>query len=300
MKIAVILNGISLRKKFFYSHILPLLSTSGTVEVFETKTRNDAITLAARAVRNFFDVIIAAGGDGTLNQTVNGVLRGNESNTKLPAIGLIPLGTGNDFAKTLKITPSATALKSRLDNFTPTPIDVGSIKFQKDGKSKITYFVNIADVGMGPEVVRIINNSDRTFGFSTKYYLAILKNFISYKPILVTIETDTEKSEKRIRTFAMANGKYFGHGLCIAPNALVDDARFETFTVGDVSVFDFIRYSSTLKRGKKINHPKVVYGNATNAYLQSSAPALIEADGELVGSLPVKIEILGKRLLFLK
>jgi diacylglycerol kinase family enzyme len=153
---------------------------------------------------------------------------------------------------------------------------------------------------MGPEVVKRVNNSDRLFGFSTTYYTAILKNFLTYKPIHVSIQTDKEEWDTKVRTFAVANGKYFGHGLCIAPDALLDDAVFQTFTVGDVSVFDFIRYSATLKSGKKINHPKVVYGSAKSVRIDSTSQALIEADGELVGHLPATIELLEKRIQFLK
>jgi YegS/Rv2252/BmrU family lipid kinase len=299
MKIAVILNGISLKKNFFYSKILPGLSSLADVSVFETRTRHDAVTLASKAVSNFFDLIIAAGGDGTLNQTVNGVLRGNESDYKLPVIGLIPLGTGNDFAKTTGVTRNFQELKSRIENFRPVPIDVGRIRFEREGKSNTSYFVNIADIGMGPEVVKIVNSSDRMFGFSTTYYLAILKNFFTYKPIEVSIETDNEKFQKKIRTFAIANGKFFGHGLCVAPDAVVDDSVFDTFTVGAVSVLDFLWHSGALKQRKRIKHPKVFYNRAKQASISSSSPALIEADGELVGSLPVSIDLLERRLKFL-
>src|SRR4051812_34358142 len=99
--IVVILNGISLKKKKLYTEYLPALSKIANVQVKETQSRSHAISLASKAADEYVDLILAAGGDGTLNQVVNGVLTGRETETKLPVIGLIPMGSGNDFARTV-------------------------------------------------------------------------------------------------------------------------------------------------------------------------------------------------------
>lgn len=162
------------------------------------------------------------------------------------------------------------------------------------------YFINQADIGMGPDVVRRVLNSGRPFGSGVAYYLAILKTFFTYKPFTAKASAAEWNWEGKIRTLAIANGKYYGNGLGIAPDALPDDGLFSAFICGDVSVFDFIRLSGTLKKCKKVTLPKVQYRTTQSIELYSpEADAVIEADGEVVGKLPVRIDILPKRIRFL-
>jgi diacylglycerol kinase (ATP) len=299
VRIAIILNGISFKKQFFYSKILPPLEKAFEVRVFETRSKTEAIFLASDAVDKQFRVILAAGGDGTVNQVLNGVLKGREENSDLPILGVIPLGTGNDFARALKLTTDVQPLITRLTRMVPTTLDVGKIEYQQDGKSGLSYFINVADAGMGPEVVSRLMDSTRPFGSAVAYYAAIINTFFSYKPMQVKIKTGTWTWENQLRTVAIGNGNFYGHGLCIAPDATPDDGLFSTFVCGDVSVLEFIRYSGTLKNSKKIKHPKVSYASATQLELTSAKPCRIEADGELLGFLPATISILPSRIRFL-
>jgi diacylglycerol kinase family enzyme len=100
----------------------------------------------------------------------------------------------------------------------------------------------------------------------------------------------------KVRTLTVANGKYYGNGLGIAPVAKMDDGKFSTFIVEDVSALDFIWFSNTLKQCKKILHKKVHYGETKTIELHSELDAVIEADGEVVGKLPVKIDVLPGRI----
>lgn len=297
--IAIILNGISFKKKFFYSKILPPLEKAFEVRVFETRSKTEAIFLASDAVEKKFHVILAAGGDGTVNQVLNGMLHGREEKSDLPILGVIPLGTGNDFARTLKLTTDVQQLINRLTRMAPNILDVGKIEHQQDGKSNLSYFINVADAGMGPEVVNKLMDSSRPFGSAVAYYAAIISTFFSYKPMRVKIKTETWTWENQLRTVAVGNGKFYGHGLCIAPDATPDDGVFSTFVCGDVSVLEFIRYSGTLKNSKMIVHPKVSYSSATQLELTAAEPCRIEADGELLGFLPATISILPSRIRFL-
>jgi len=298
-RIAIILNGISLKKKFFYTQILPPLQKNFQVTVFETRTKSDGISLASKAVDNRFDLILAAGGDGTLNQVVNGMLKDQEDFIDLPILGVLPLGSGNDFARALRITSNAEGLISKIHAMTIKRVDVGKVMYQDAEKIRLSYFINVADAGMGPEVVSRMLASGRAFGSSVAYYSAILSTFFSYKPIMVSIKATGWQWKGKLRTIAIGNGKFYGHGLCIAPDALVDDGIFSTFVCGDVSVLEFIRYSGALKRSKKIIHPKVQYSSAQHLELTADAPCRIEADGELLGYLPATIDIIPGKIKFL-
>lgn len=299
-QVAIILNGISLKKKWIYNHVVPALSNSFRVEVFETRTKRDAIGLASKVAEKSFDFILAAGGDGTLNQVLNGMLQSRARVGSLPVLGVIPIGSGNDFARTMKITTDVQALRDMLINTKHQLVDVGKIWFvDDDQKSGDAYFINVVDAGMGPEVVSLMTQGDRLFGSSFAYYWAILSTFFSYKPMKVKIKTADWEWENNLRTVAIAKGKFYGHDLCIAPGANPADGLFSSFVCGDVSILEFIRYTGHLKNEKVIDHPKVVYSTLKHVELTSEKPCRIEADGELLGFLPATVKVLPTQIKFL-
>ena len=295
MKIAIVLNGISLQKKYFYQEILPALQNAfPEIEILETLTQNDGTLLGAKAVDRWFDIILAAGGDGTVHQVVNGMLS-RKHLYRLPPLGIIPIGSGNDFARCLNITREPAKLIDAIQNLRTRLIDIGHITYHKTHSANETttrFFINEADIGMGPEVVRKVTASGRPFGSAIAYYTAILSTFATYKPLPVKATTPTWTWEGRIRTLAIANGNYYGNGLCISPDAKPDDGRFGTFICGPVSVFDFIRHSGSLKKGRHVRIPEIVYNQTDAIELTSPEPCVIETDGEIAGYLPAKIELL--------
>lgn len=299
--IVVILNGISLRKKHFYKTFLPALSRVANVQVKETLTKNDAVLLASKAADQYVDAVIAAGGDGTLNQVVNGVLMGRETASKLPVIGLIPLGSGNDFARSALVRTDVSQITSLIENFQPRKIDVGQIDFTnlQTDISELRYFVNMADIGMGPVVVDKVLRSGRPFGHAVAYYKSILSTFMQYKPMQVQVTSTDWTWEGKLRTLGVGNGKCYGHGMAITPDAVLDDRIFNIFICGNVSVFDFVRHSGRLKKGKHIQLPEIHYKTTTEISFTSEKECLIEGDGEMLGKLPAKVKLFGRQLEFL-
>jgi YegS/Rv2252/BmrU family lipid kinase len=302
VKVAIILNGISSKKKFFYKKIAPLLTKQFSITIFETRNQHDATVFASRAAQNNFDVVLAAGGDGTLNQVLNGLMlnNANKNATDLPILGVIPLGSGNDFARTISMRAEATFIADKLNANSFIQCDVGRIVCKsKSGDEVKTYFINVADAGMGPVVVEKVMKASRILGAGFAYYKSILATFFSYKPMKVFVKTETWNWEGNLRTLAIANGQCFGHGLYIAPKAKPDDGVFSTFIAGGVTVAEFIWHSEKLKRAKRIKHPNVDYNEARNIEIESTSACTIEADGEWIGYLPAKIEILPSRIKFL-
>ncbi len=300
MKIAIILNGISLDKGTLYKKILPKLSSLFSTQVFETLTVNDAISLASKAVDKKFDVILAAGGDGTLHQVLNGILNGREQSKDLPILGVIPIGTGNDFARSIKADKNVDRLLALLKNFKPKQVDVGKIFYTSINKeTDLRYFINVADIGMGPEVIKKVMTSNRNFGSAITYYFAILSTFFHYKVMTVDVKADDWKWSGKLRTLAVANGNYYGHGMNIAPDALPNDKVFDVFIAGNVSALFFMLKSHLLKQGKEVKHPEVLYRKTTTIEFTSESPCSIEADGELLGVLPARIEMMKETIRFL-
>lgn len=299
MKIGVVLNGISLAKDVFYTGYLPALLREHAVDVFETRTINDAISISEKLVGKRYDLIVAAGGDGTINQVVNGMLAGTSDNSLLPVLCVLPLGSGNDFARALDQTVSVDSLVLRLAGGKTKKIDVGEITFSRtpNGNPEARrYFVNVADVGMGPSVVRGVLDSGRAFGSAIAYYQSIIKTFFTYQPVPLHAIGDGWEWKKNMRTFAVGNARYFGNGLCIAPEAELDDGMLDIFAVGPVSVLDFIIQSIPLKRAKKIRHKEVSYFRSRRIELTSPEPVEVEADGEIIGWLPATIKVSDKKL----
>lgn len=303
MKIGVVLNGISRDKDLFYNKYLPPLLRQHEVDVFETRTENDAILISQTLARNSCPMIIAAGGDGTVNQVVNGLLCGSPSDSIRTALCILPLGSGNDFVRTIRLNKSVDALLSRIAVGKITAVDVGEIRFAvspaADGatsKQSVRYFVNVADVGMGPAVVRGVLESGRAFGSAVAYYKSIIKTFFTYQPVMLEASGDGWTWTKEIRTFAIGNGKYLGNGLCIAPGARMDDGVFDIFAVGPVSVIDFIIQSIPMKNSKKVVHREVSYFRSSQVTLTSPSPVEIEADGEIIGWLPATIRFSAQKL----
>jgi diacylglycerol kinase (ATP) len=302
VKIAVILNGISLFKSTFYQTIYPVLKERFAPEIFETRSKRDGVGLAAKAVVNRFDLVFAAGGDGTIHQVVNGLLSEDLPSLKLPVLGVIPLGSGNDFVRSIPQHKKPWDIVRAIETFNTREIDIGEVHYSvshpADAVSATArrFFINVADVGMGPEVVRKVTNSGRVFGSAMAYYQGIISTFFSYKPVMLCAEAEGWRWKSAMRTFAIANGKYYGNGLCIAPDAALDDGKLDVFACGGVSVLDFIMQSIPLRRGRRIENPEIKYHRAKMIKLWSESPLEIEADGEILGWLPATVGLAGVKL----
>lgn len=294
--VAIVLNGISLRKNFFHERILPALRAVAEPEIFETRSPNDGIFRTEQAMDKGYRIILAAGGDGTVNQVVQGIMNHRGRMSALPAMGIIPLGSGNDFARSMDIHADAGRLSESLSQGQFRFVDVGRITYLPPANEPRQYFINIADAGMGPHVVKQVLDSGRPLGSVMAYYMAILKTFFTYKPVQMEVRSPLWQWKGKARVVAVANGKYFGNGLCIAPDAQPDDGVVHCTIVEDVSAMDFIVQNFRLRSGKRINHPKVSYHEAEWVEIYAQQPACLEADGEWAGALPVRIDLLKKSL----
>lgn len=297
LRFAIILNGISKRKNQFYNHLLPTLQQHFTIDIKETMYAGHARELAKTYTG--YDAVIAAGGDGTLHHVVNGVLESDAQ--PLPAIGLIPLGSGNDFARTCGITASADELLATWKKFQPLPTDIGRIQLPSgDGHLRVEHFINVCSVGMGPEVVRRIQQSRFNLGPALKYLSSTITTFFTLQPQPVQIILPSGTWSTDVRVVAIANGTSFGHGLKIAPSASLDDGQFDTFVAGDAPMLRFLIFLQKIKSGVVIQHPAIRYDRCDQAVINSNLPLPMEADGELIGHLPATVNMIPGGIRFLR
>ena len=299
MKIAIIINGISRKKKRFYRHTLPVIREKFAVEVFETQFSGHAIQLSTEAVVSNFDIIISAGGDGTLNQVVNGMLKAATPD-ELPALGIIPLGSGNDFAGMMGVSGNPWQLIKLLEENDPKPVDVGKIScLDKEGGSVEKYFINVCSVGMGPATVHRLERLPRWMGTSFRYYASVFNTFFTHPTEKFEVHTAGWTWKGGARLVAIANGKSFGNRIYIAPEAQPDDGIFSTFIATDMSLIKFLHVLLTVKIKKIVPDTRVIYSTATDITLTSPDPAWIETEGELAGLLPARVEMQRGRIWFL-
>jgi diacylglycerol kinase (ATP) len=296
-KIIIILNGVSRKKKKFYQEILPGLSNNYLVEVLETQYRDHAMALGKEAAIKNPNGILAAGGDGTLNQVLNGVMSSGMSPTP---VGIIPLGTGNDFARMENIKPTSESILKRIAAG-PTLTDIGRVNcLNENGEKSQRYFINVASLGMGPDVVKRLFKSDRSLGPTLTYFKAITQTFFSHKPEEVEATADHWTWRGKLRVLAIANGQSFGSALYVAPDAKPDDGLFSTFIAGEIPLIKFLWLLQAIKSKKTIKDNKLHYDVCTKLSLTSTEKCWIETEGELAGMLPATVEILPKAIKFFR
>ncbi len=269
------------------------------IKFYETKYHNHAHELAAEALQAQADYIIAVGGDGTLNQVINGVLHADSKHQIV--FGLIPKGSGNDYARSLNTTNNLNAFFQVMQAKQTTRVDVGKALYKDEtGKDQTRYFLNIADVGMGADVVKRVNTSNKKLGPQLIFMKSIVQTFLSFKHKNLNVIADEWQWKGDAMTVVIAKGKYFGGGLGIAPDANLSDGLFQVTLLGKVSVWDYIMHLPGLKKSKHINHKQVKYLN-TKSISISCRDSLcgLEADGEFFGYLPAKIDLLKSHVTFL-
>jgi diacylglycerol kinase family enzyme len=204
-----------------------------------------------------------------VHYVVNHLMRDNRH----AALGILPLGSGCDFARNFE-TDDALAVLARGET---KAIDVGEI----ESACNKMWFANVADAGMGAEVTRQMANHSRNYLFST------LKALVGYKNVDVRLSADGEEVYVGLlKCLVMANGKYFGDGMGIAPDAVLDDGLLQYVIIGDISrLMAAIKLQQTYKC-TRIKHRHVHYGSARELRLEVSSALAFEADGELMAKMP--------------
>jgi YegS/Rv2252/BmrU family lipid kinase len=278
------------------------LDAAGTHYVSEfTQGPGHAIELASRAVSEGHDAVVAIGGDGTLHEVVNGVVRAavaeNETKPK-PAVGLVQAGTGSDFGRSAGVPSDLESACARLVARRIQVIDLGRVEYQTfDGRVESRYFANSAGLGFDAEVALRTNRAPRVLGSTLPYLSSLVMTLGTYRNKRITLRAD-EGAEwhGRINSIVIANGQYFGGGMRIAPNAEIADGEFEVVILGDVGKLDLMRNVPRVYDGSHLSHPKVRAFRARQIEVSSPDHLLLQADGEVLGTAPASLSVLPSAL----
>jgi diacylglycerol kinase (ATP) len=257
-----------------------------------TTGAGDAHTLARLACRNGFRAIVGMGGDGTMNEIVNG-LADSEGNLPSEAvIGIIPAGTAQDFARGLGVPLTPGAALQRLLEGEATPIDVGRVHFP-DGR--IHLFANMLGAGFDAEVADRAQQVRSAFSSIPAHVVGFATVLAGYRTKEITLSLEgAEGGPKRVRSnlVVVANGPSYAGVMRLAPNAVFDDGLLDVVVIGDVDPFELLLHMPRVLTGSLPDHPKVTTHRARAVSLESGEEALVQVDGEVVGRLPVRVDLL--------
>jgi YegS/Rv2252/BmrU family lipid kinase len=227
-------------------------------------------------------LLVVIGGDGTANEVANSIA-GTDAE-----LAVLPGGTGMDFGRTHGIPSSfADAVRVALGGETRT-IDLGRVELE-DGTSRL--FANVGSAGMSGAVARRANTMTKRFGGRATFFYALTREFLAWQNTRVVVELeDGSRREGPMHDVIVANGRYHGGGMQLAPEARQDDGAFDVVTIGDVSKLDFVTTAPKLYSGRYLSHPKVELLRSSSVAIDSDEPLPLEVDGEPIGTTPARFE----------
>jgi len=272
-------------------------ATVGSYIVHRTQQPQDATSLTRAALRRGAGRIVAIGGDGTLNEAANGFFDDGAPIHPEAVLAPISCGTGSDFRRSLNAPADpAHAIRALLQDRVRT-VDVGQLWYTTaSGERAARVFLNIASFGMGGAVDRVVHAlpGKAQLGGQAAYLYAILHTLAHYRNQPVTLHVDDEPVfSGPIRVVAVANGRSFGGGLPIAPDAQLDDGLFDIVVLGDLSRRILIRHIKHFYAGTHLtlDDATAFRGRCVTAVPETDAPVLLDVDGEPMGQLPASFAL---------
>lgn len=273
----------------------------GDIDVAMTERPGHGTDLAREGAKAGHELVVAVGGDGTLHEVVNGLMQA-KAEGKTAQVGLVGQGTGGDFRKTLNIEHRLDKYVDALASGKERPLDVG--RFSGGGKSD-HYFVNILSAGMGGLVDRYVADAPKALGGKAAYFGASLKALVAARlgnvKCKVTLDGATEERAIRSYMIAVCNGRFFGGGMKVAPQAQIDDGTFDVVALGATTKLGFALTSSSIYSGDHIGRHGTVHFRANKIEMDLANDDardvfLLDVDGEAMGSLPLTVEAVPRAL----
>ncbi|HEX5411285.1 MAG TPA: diacylglycerol kinase family protein [Terriglobia bacterium] len=245
------------------------------------------------------DLIIAVGGDGTVNEVANGFFDKDHMIRPEAVLGILPLGTGGDFRRTLEIPSDADAAIEILGAGVPAQIDVGRATFRASSGDQVSrYFVNLVSFGMGGHVAAQSKNFMARFGGKSAFFWATFKTFLSYRGRQISLAMDGSSTGLPffITNIAVGNGQFHGGGMRPCPAAIPNDGVLDVTVIRYAGALKLLGSFSMLYSGEVYSHPNVRHFQAAQIFAEANDPTEIEIDGEPVGTLPLEITLLPKQI----
>jgi YegS/Rv2252/BmrU family lipid kinase len=269
------------------------------VTLLTTERPGHAAVLARGALDAGSTLVIAIGGDGTVNEVANGFLRNDETVNPEARLGFIPIGTGGDLQRTLGIPSDIEQAAGIIAAGVPFIIDAGKARLVGHGGAPVErYFVNLLSFGMGGDVSVRAKNFLSPLGGKAAFLYATLAVFATYrgKRVRLTLDGVPQPQEFLITNIAIGNGRFHGGGMHPCPRAVMNDGLLEVTTIDRLTAYELVRDLPILYSDNIYQHAKVRHFRARHIRAESSEVTRIEVDGEALGRLPLEVSVLPRKL----
>ncbi len=265
----------------------------GYFETYMTQKTGDAVMFAKDAVAKDAGLLVCVGGDGTLNEVINGIMMHEESIRSTVTLGFVPNGTGCDFVRTLPIPQNIEHAIDAIAGGIVRTIDLGRLSFHDHrGHECGRYFHNITSFGLGGDVAQRVNRTTKVFGPFISFMWATLISIFLYGKKQIRIRIDNGFEQKfTVWNVAVANGQYHGGGMWVAPDASVYDGLLNVTVIGDLTLPEVFLNLPNLYNGRIYDIDKVVALTGKKIEAVSDQPALLDVDGEQPGMMPIVIHV---------
>jgi diacylglycerol kinase (ATP) len=279
----------STRRK--WPDIRSLIKATGINFDFQfTEAKGHGIELARNAASAGCRFLVAVGGDGTIHEVANGIMDSRQADTT--TLGIISTGTGSDLSRSVGLSQDYTLACSSLNSQRRLVIDVGQVEYQVKGQTTQRYFLNSAGIGFDAEVVAATERLPKYFGGTIPYLTGLFRSFIGYRNKKVSFNLGNRAEQARVLSIVVANGRYFGGGMHIAPEAKLDDNLLDVVILGNFGKLELLKNLSRVYKGTHLTHPKVRLVKSTGIDIRSDERFLLHADGEILGEGPVSFRLL--------
>jgi len=272
----------------------------GPFEYSFTEAPQHATVLTRKALENGFEMVVAVGGDGTVNEVACGFFEGRRPVRPSAILGVIPQGTGCDLSRAMGVGKTIEDACAQLSGRRARVIDVGHVRFiHHEGQSAERIFVNATSFGCGGAVAHAMTSFTKRIGGRLPFLLTTASTLLRYRDQTVTVTVDDNAPEQlKITNYAVCNAQYFGGGMWVAPYAEVDDGRFDVTIWKGFGLKDFILKRRSIYNGTHVHDSGTRLLRAKKVVATTKECVLLDVDGESAGRLPATIEILPGALQF--
>lgn len=276
-----------------------ILKADIQVDYAYTASQGDGIELTRKAISQGHQKIIAVGGDGTVNEVVNGILTHDQTAANCLELAIFGQGTGSDFIRTLQFPNNLDSFVKILKHKATRQIDVGKVTLRNpEAEMNSRYFLNVSNLGLGAEIVHRVNNRTKFLGSKLAYLTGTIATIIDFPKPTVSLQVKTTQPQRIIEVegtycgLMICNGQYIGGGMQIAPNAQIDDGSFDLVLIKNTSKARLFSRFPLIYKGKHLNLPEIEVYPCQALTVVSPESVLVEVDGEIIGTTPCEYQII--------
>lgn len=253
-----------------------------------------AVAITRQALKAGYECVVAVGGDGTINEVINGFFENDQVLNPNAALGVLPRGTGGDFRRTFAWDTDFDAAVRRLKTPETRPFDVGRLRYQgHDGAPATRYFANVCSFGVSGKVDEQVNASSKVLGGRASFLWGSLQSLVGWRDQSVKVSFDGGAEEPlAVTTLAVANGRFFGGGMMVAPEADVSDGQFDVTIWAGYGLSDFVIRNAGVYSGAHVRWKGTRTLRCREVSATSEERVLIDCDGEQPGTLPCTMTLL--------